>query len=80
MNEHLEKLFGTTDVPFSERPILEVKITDALPEAFEKVLHYIYTDRIDCKLLLTIFCNLLIFIKKIEFQFRIEQTTKKLCD
>lgn len=49
MNEHLEKLFGTTDVPFSDRPILEVKIPDALPEAFEKVLHYIYTDRIDCE-------------------------------
>lgn len=50
MNEHLEKLFGRTDVPFADRPILEVKIDDALPEAFEKVLHYIYTDRIDCKL------------------------------
>lgn len=49
MNEHLEKLFGTTDVPFSDRPILDVQIPDALPEAFEKVLHYIYTDRIDCK-------------------------------
>lgn len=49
MNEHLQKTFGTTDVPFSDRPILEVKITDALPEAFEKVLHYIYTDRIDCE-------------------------------
>lgn len=49
MNEHLEKLFGTIDVPFSDRPILEVKIADALPEAFEKVLNYIYTDRIDCK-------------------------------
>lgn len=49
MNENLERLFGTSDVPHSDRPILEVKIPDALPEAFEKVLHYIYTDRIDCK-------------------------------
>lgn len=50
MNEHLEKLFGTSDVPFTgDRPILEVKIPDAIPEAFEKVLYYIYTDRIDCK-------------------------------
>lgn len=49
MNEHLEKLFGTIDVPFADRPTLEVKIVDALPEAFEKVLNYIYTDRIDCK-------------------------------
>lgn len=48
MTEHLEKLFGSSDMP-AERPILEVKIPDALPEAFENVLHYIYTDRIDCK-------------------------------
>lgn len=52
MNEHLEKLFGTIDVPFAgDCPILEVKIPDALPEAFEKVLYFIYTDRIDCKLI-----------------------------
>lgn len=49
MNQHLEKLFGTIDVPFNDRPILEVKIPDAVPDAFEKVLNYIYTDRIDCK-------------------------------
>lgn len=48
MTEHLEKLFGSSDMP-TERPILEVKIPDALPEAFEKVLYYIYTDRIDCR-------------------------------
>lgn len=51
MTEHLEKLFGSSDMP-AERPILEVKIPDALPEAFENVLYYIYTDRIDCKLLM----------------------------
>lgn len=39
------------EVPFSDRPILEVKLTDAFPEAFEMVLNYIYTDRIDCKYL-----------------------------
>lgn len=49
MNQHLENLFGTIDVPFNDRPILEVRIPDAVPEAFEKVLNYIYTDRIDCK-------------------------------
>ena len=51
MNEYLEKQLGATDIPLSDQPtILDVKIPDALPEAFEKVLHYIYTDRIDCKL------------------------------
>lgn len=49
MNDQLEKLSGTTDALLSDRPTLEVKIPDALPEAFEKVLNYIYTDRIDCK-------------------------------
>lgn len=49
LNQHLEKLFGTIVVPFNDRPILEVKLPDATPEAFEKVLNYIYTDRIDCK-------------------------------
>lgn len=28
-------------------PTLEVKLQDAVPEAFEMVLNYIYTDRID---------------------------------
>lgn len=28
-------------------PILQVKLKDAVPEAFELVLTYIYTDRID---------------------------------
>lgn len=45
-NEHLEKLFGTVDVPFTE---VEVKLPDTVPEAFQMVLNYIYTDRIDCK-------------------------------
>lgn len=49
LNQHLEKLFGTIDVSFNDRPMLEVKLPDAMPEAFEKVLNYIYTDRIDCK-------------------------------
>lgn len=50
MNDYLEKQLGVTDIPLSDQPtMLDVKIPDALPEAFEKVLHYIYTDRIDCK-------------------------------
>lgn len=50
-NQHLEKLFGSIEVvPFSDRPCLEVKLPEAVPEAFEMVLKYIYTDRIDCKL------------------------------
>lgn len=47
-NLHFEKLFGTTEVPFAEYPLLEVKLPGS-PEAFEMVLNYIYTDRIDCK-------------------------------
>lgn len=31
----------------ADRSLLQVMIPDALPDAFEKVLHYIYTDRID---------------------------------
>lgn len=48
-NIHFEKLFGTTEVPFAESPLLEVKLSSAQPEAFELVLRFIYTDRIDCK-------------------------------
>ncbi|RZF36495.1 hypothetical protein LSTR_LSTR015297 [Laodelphax striatellus] len=47
---HLEKLFGQTeqqDLPLKDFPLLEVKLRDAVPEAFEMVLNYIYTDRID---------------------------------
>lgn len=50
--QQLEKLFGAMEVPFSDRPMLEVKLPDAVPEAFEMVLNYIYTDRIDCKLVI----------------------------
>lgn len=62
MNENLEKQFGTTDVASSDRPTLEVRIPDALPEAFEKVLHYIYTDRIDCELIFFIWCHFYVFV------------------
>lgn len=46
-NEQLEKLFGT--IEFSDRPMLEVRLPTAEPEAFEMILSYIYTDKIDCK-------------------------------
>jgi hypothetical protein len=41
------QVFGTTQVPFKELPLLEVRLPDAVPEAFDMVLNYIYTDRID---------------------------------
>ncbi|XP_011148162.2 leucine-zipper-like transcriptional regulator 1 isoform X2 [Harpegnathos saltator] len=44
---HLEEVFGTADVPIKDLPLVEVKLKDAVPEAFEMVLNYIYTDRID---------------------------------
>lgn len=44
---HLERLFGTVKVPFSDIPLLEVKLADANPEAFEMILNYIYMDCID---------------------------------
>ncbi|XP_012141205.1 leucine zipper like transcription regulator 1 isoform X2 [Megachile rotundata] len=46
-DKHLEEVFGTVDVPIKDLPLLEVRLTDAVPEAFEMVLNYIYTDRID---------------------------------
>nr|XP_031838427.1 leucine-zipper-like transcriptional regulator 1 isoform X2 [Nomia melanderi] len=46
-DKHLEDVFGTTDVPIKDLPLLEVRLKDAVPEAFEMVLNYIYTDRID---------------------------------
>lgn len=45
--KHLEKVYGTTQVPFKDLPLLEVKLLDAVPEAFEMVLNYVYTDRIE---------------------------------
>lgn len=46
-DKHLEKLFGTTKVQFTDIPFVEVKLPDANPEAFEMVLNYIYMDCID---------------------------------
>lgn len=43
-NIQSEKLLGATG-----RPMLEVKLPTAEPEAFEMILNYIYTDKIDCK-------------------------------
>ncbi|XP_043667099.1 leucine-zipper-like transcriptional regulator 1 isoform X1 [Vespula pensylvanica] len=45
--KHLEEVLGSADVPVKDLPLLEVKLKDAVPEAFEMVLNYIYTDRID---------------------------------
>lgn len=46
-NVQLEKLYGTVDL--NDRPMLEVRLPTAEPEAFEMILNYIYTDKIDCK-------------------------------
>ncbi|XP_050596167.1 leucine-zipper-like transcriptional regulator 1 isoform X1 [Bombus affinis] len=46
-DKHLQEVFGTADVPIKDMPLLEVKLKDAVPEAFEMALNYIYTDRID---------------------------------
>lgn len=49
-NNHFEKLFGTTEVQFNaELPQLEVKLPAISPEAFDRVLYYIYTDIIEFK-------------------------------
>lgn len=49
-NQHFEKIFGTKEVQFNaESPILEVTLVDVSPEAFEMVLYFIYTDRIEFK-------------------------------
>lgn len=46
-DKHLELLFGTKEVPFSDIPLIQIKLPEAVPEAFEMVLNYIYTDKID---------------------------------
>lgn len=48
-NQHLEKVYGALDIPFSDRPIVEVRLPNATTEAFEILLNYIYTDKIDLK-------------------------------
>lgn len=46
---HLEQVFGTKEVPFAERGMLEVRLPEAVPDAFDMVMNYVYTDRIHCK-------------------------------
>lgn len=46
-NEHFEEVFGTAEVPFRDVPHIQVRLEDAVPEAFMMVLNYIYTDKID---------------------------------
>lgn len=48
-DEHLERVFGTKDVPFAERGMLEVRLAETASDAFNAVMNYIYTDRIICK-------------------------------
>ncbi|XP_034941043.1 leucine-zipper-like transcriptional regulator 1 [Chelonus insularis] len=46
--EHLKEKEETSgEITMTDLPLLEVKLEDAVPEAFEMVLNYIYTDRID---------------------------------
>lgn len=46
-DDHLERLFGTVDVPFKDVPKVHVHLPKAVPDAFTMVLNYIYTDKID---------------------------------
>ncbi|XP_063220243.1 leucine-zipper-like transcriptional regulator 1 isoform X2 [Bacillus rossius redtenbacheri] len=43
----LEKVFGSNQLQSRNLPVLNVELPDAVPEAFEMVLNYIYTDHID---------------------------------
>lgn len=45
----MEQVFGTKDVPFAERGMLEVRLPEAVADAFDMVMNYIYTDRINRK-------------------------------
>lgn len=45
----MEQVFGTRDVPFAERGMLVVHLPEAVADAFDMVINYIYTDRIHCK-------------------------------
>lgn len=46
-DKQAEKTNGGTPVPTKDLPLVEVRLVDAVPEAFQMVLSYIYTDRID---------------------------------
>lgn len=46
-NEQLVQVYGTVDG--IDRPMLEVPLPTAEAEAFEMILNYIYTDKIDCE-------------------------------
>lgn len=37
------QVFGSSFVPFKDLPLLEVRLKDAVPEAFEMILNFIYT-------------------------------------
>ncbi|XP_011498946.1 PREDICTED: leucine-zipper-like transcriptional regulator 1 [Ceratosolen solmsi marchali] len=45
--ENSEKFFKASEYSKKNSSILQVHLKDAVPEAFEMVLNYIYTDRID---------------------------------
>lgn len=45
----MEQVFGTKDVPFAEQGMLQVNLPEAVAEAFDMVMNYIYTDRIHCE-------------------------------
>nr|CAD7432548.1 unnamed protein product [Timema monikensis] len=41
------QVFGTTEVLEKNLPILRVDLSDSVPEAFQMVLNFVYTDHID---------------------------------
>lgn len=51
----MEQVFGTKEVPYAEKGVLTVPLPEAVADAFDMVMNYIYTDRIHCKFIKHLF-------------------------
>ncbi|KAJ6635081.1 Leucine-zipper-like transcriptional regulator 1 like [Pseudolycoriella hygida] len=75
-NEQMENIFGTFNV--NDRPMLEIRLPNADPEAFEMILSYIYTDKIDFPVENSYSCTLIMDIYQLAVEYlipRLEQVS-----
>ncbi|XP_014247262.1 leucine-zipper-like transcriptional regulator 1 [Cimex lectularius] len=74
-----EKSCENEQVNVKDLPLLEVKLKDAVPEAFEMVLNYIYTDCIDpTKKVVDPVCNRIVLLMMDVYRLAVQFHMKRL--
>ncbi|CAH0765579.1 unnamed protein product [Bemisia tabaci] len=78
-DKQLEKVHGTNEILAADIPKLQVHLKKAVPEAFEMVLNYIYTDCIDpTEKIKDPVCNRIVLLMMDVYQLAVQLDMKRL--